>query len=257
MDFQSTQPPRTEEEEIDTTPGSGRLSSNVVKDIEHRIDERFQAVFGISTIDDFQREGAEMDKHPETVSNEEKMKWVEVYVARQRQDIQQAKHEILLLRQNTVREYSDYMATMDMAMRNMIEVLRDTTSHDQHHYRIYENYMRSLTESLTLKLEYVLLYLKLNPSIFSKHLVRIISVLNSTMRVNTYDPETVQALEVIRSSLETQHEELKTRLEETDAKLDGYKNQGPDFEEIARSYAEVIDKIRDTKDHIARISSTV
>lgn len=83
-------------------------------------------------------------------------------------------------------------------MRKMMELLRDTTFHDQQHYRIYEKYMRSLTESLTLKLEYVPLCLKLNLSIFSKHLLRILSVLNCTMRLNTYDADTVQALEVIR-----------------------------------------------------------
>ncbi|KAJ2955594.1 hypothetical protein NQZ79_g8434 [Umbelopsis isabellina] len=235
MDIESLQLSRTEEDEFDTTRSPGRLSSRAVKDIEHRIDKRFQAVFEISAIDGFHREGTEMDKHLETASNEEKMKWLEEYVEAQRQDLQQAKHQILLFRQNTLREYSDYMATLDSTMRLMIEIFRDTTLHDQKHYRTYEKYMRSLTESLTLKLD----------------------VLNCTMRVNTYDPDTVQALEVIRSSLETQYEELKKRLEETDAKLDAYKDQGSDFEEIARSYAEAIDNIRDTKDHIARISSTV
>ncbi|CAM0139356.1 unnamed protein product [Umbelopsis sp. WA50703] len=222
----------TEEDEAATTRNSGRLSSLAVKQIEERVSKRFQAILEICAIDGFQRG---IGKYLETASDEEKLKWVEENVEVQRKDLLQARHQIPRLRQNSLREYFDYFATLDMAIRIMMEILQDTTLHDQKHYRTYENYMSSLSESLILKLD----------------------VLNCTMRVNTYDPDTVQALQVIRASLETQYEELRKRLEETDAKLDAYKSQGPDFEEIAKSYAQAIDKIRDTKDHIARISSTV
>lgn len=102
------------------------------------------------------------------------------------------------------------------------------------------------------------------------------SVLDATMRVNTYDHDTVRALQVIRyvyrcfdnqklasfthihnrSSLETQHSEIKQRKEEIETKMEAYNSQGSDFTEIAKAYTQVIAKIKDTKDHIARINST-
>lgn len=66
-----------------------------------------------------------MDKHLETASNEEKMKWLEEYVEAQRQDLQQAKHQILLFRQNTLREYSDYMAVSSLNVLLLLGKLAD------------------------------------------------------------------------------------------------------------------------------------
>lgn len=50
-----------------------------------------------------------MGKYTEIVTDEQKLKWVEEYVETQQQELQQARHQILLLRQNTLREYSDHI----------------------------------------------------------------------------------------------------------------------------------------------------
>lgn len=59
-----------------------------------------------------------------------------------------------------------------------------------------------------------------------------------------------------RSSLETQHTEINQKIEEIQTKIEAYNSQGSDFREIAKAYAQAIAKIKDTKEHIARISST-
>jgi hypothetical protein len=58
-----------------------------------------------------------------------------------------------------------------------------------------------------------------------------------------------------RSSLDTQHSEIKAKIVEIEAKMEAYNSRGPDFKEIAIAYAQVIAKIKDTKEHIARINN--
>jgi hypothetical protein len=48
---------------------------------------------------------------------------------------------------------------------------------------------------------------------------------------------------------------MRTKIEEVETKMKAYNSQGPDFKEIANAYAQVISKIKDTKEHIARINS--
>jgi hypothetical protein len=55
--------------------------------------------------------------------------------------------------------------------------------------------------------------------------------------------------------LETQHSEIKAKMDEMEARMEAYHSQGPDFKEIAIAYAQVISKIKDTKEHIARINN--
>lgn len=55
--------------------------------------------------------------------------------------------------------------------------------------------------------------------------------------------------------METQHNEIKAKIDEVEARMEAYHAQGPDFKEVAIAYAQVISKIKDTKEHIARINS--
>ncbi|CAO3662725.1 unnamed protein product [Umbelopsis vinacea] len=213
----------------------GRLPLEGIKAIEGNIQKRAEAVLEMSLIGCIQPDEIGYGSDVKNESLCDKLKWVEDTIRLQQLDLEKKRHQIFIMRQDLIKGYENYFEIFYKSMGVMIELLTDATSNKEfQRFRVFETYMASLAESLTMKL----------------------SVLDATIRVNTYDHDTVRALQVIRSSLETQHSEIKQRKEEIETKIEAYNSQGSDFTEIAKAYTQVIAKIKDTKDHIARINST-
>ncbi|GAB5592982.1 hypothetical protein Unana1_07882 [Umbelopsis nana] len=221
-----------EPEDEDT---NGWRSSEAIQAIEHSIQKQAEAIVDMCVVGCIQRDDMAWVTIDQNATLSEKLKWAENVIQLQKLDLERKRHERSMMRQQLIIHYADYFETFYKAIRVMAELLKEATlSKEFQRFRVFEKYMAALAESLTLKL----------------------SVLDATVRVNTYDQDTVRALKVIRSSLETQHTEINQKIEEIQTKIEAYNSQGSDFREIAKAYAQAIARIKDTKEHIARISST-
>ncbi|KAI9288422.1 HAUS augmin-like complex subunit 4-domain-containing protein [Umbelopsis sp. AD052] len=209
-----------------------KFSAVTLREIDHRIQKKGEKILQLGQVGIAQREDLDMDIENESLSS--KLDWIENTIRAQKKEMYKAKHYMTSMRQELANDYIDGFEEIYKTMNVMVELISDVVlSKELHRFDVFEEYMEKLTTSLTLKL----------------------SVLDATIHLKTYDKDTVRALQVIRSSLETQHSEIKAKIVDIEAKMEAYHSQGPDFKEIAIAYAQVISKIKDTKEHIARINN--
>ncbi|KAH8551129.1 HAUS augmin-like complex subunit 4-domain-containing protein [Umbelopsis sp. PMI_123] len=211
-----------------------RLPSEVMGEIDYQIQKKAETIVEMILVGNFRQDDEDWDMDIINESLFDKLDRVEETLRLQQKGLAKLKHQIPRMRQDLMNDYADSFEAIYKTMNVMIELLTDVILNKElHRFSVFEKYMESLTKSLTLKL----------------------NVLDATIHLNTYDQDTVRALHVIRSSLETQYNEMRTKIEEVETKMEAYNSQGPDFKEIANAYAKVISKIKDTKEHIARINS--